>query len=720
MRHRIWQIGVYLLFVTPAMAQQWRALLPQAHEWSGYLHDTARGRTVLFGDDPVSYTWEYDGQQWQPHQTAHEPPRVAVAACYAAGWNRIVLFTASQTTAPETWTYDGTDWTRVITAHVPLRRWNTCMTFDSGRQRAILFGGDSNSSLLYDTWEFDGVDWHAIGVPNPPAVRTYHALCYDPVRQRTVLHGGRTLPLVTLHDTWEYDGTAWTQVPTANTPPYASWMWWHPMLQRLVMMFGSTLWLYDGTNWTQSTIANLPNLQSGVVYDEARNRLVMFGYNETWEYDGVAWERRTAAPPPVATPSMATDLPNQRVVWYGENSTWAHDASGWHALPTTGVPTIANGALVHDAQRDSFLLFGGGATFPPSNCELWELHGAAWQPVLTPQAPPFRSAPGFAFDPVHHRAVVFGGGDGPGSVTRYADTWEYDGANWQRVFTPITPTARSQAAMAFDPASNCIVLFGGNDGSLTPRPDTWLYDQTGWRQLLTPHAPFGSWSPAFAHDPWRGRLVLHGGDPGNGGATDELWEFDGADWSQRSPAGASLALRNHAIAFDPASNGMILAGGTSGSGAFAGTNSWTLEYAPAATWARYGGGCPGSAGIPELAIPVGSLPQLGSTLALQLHNLPTAPGFVWLAFGFGIDRWQGQPLPYDLAGLGLAACQLWIAPAPGLGAAILHQGTNATYALPLPSSQSLAGQRFGAQAFVMDSSMPGAFTLSNAALATVY
>lgn len=720
MRHRIWQIGVTLLFVTPAMAQQWRSLLPQAHEWSGYLHDTARARTVLFGNDPVAYTWEYDGTHWQPHLTAHEPPRVPAATCYAAGWNRIVLFTASQNTAPETWTYDGTDWAQVITAHVPLRRWNTGMTFDSGRQRAILFGGDSNSSLLYDTWEFDGVDWHAIGVPNPPAVRTYHALGYDPVRQRTVLHGGRTLPFVTLHDTWEYDGTAWTQIPTANTPPAASGMFWHPMLQRLVMMFGSTLWLYDGTNWSQSTIANLPSWQGGVVYDDARNRLVMFGSNETWEYDGVAWERRTQAPPQAANPSMATDQPNQRVAWYGESRTWAHDASGWHAIATTGVPTIANGVLAHDPRRDAFLLFGGAAQYPPADCELWELHGAVWQPVLTPQAPPFRAAPGFAFDARRHRAVVFGGTDGQGSVTRYADTWEYDGANWQQVFTPVAPAARSRAAMAFDPSNGCIVLFGGDDGSLTPRPDTWLYDQSGWRQLLTPHAPFGTWDAAFAHDPWRGRLVLHGGDPGNGGTSSELWEFDGADWSQLAPTGANLALRKHAMTFDPASNEVILAGGTLSNGAIAGTNSWTLHRTPAALWARFGSGCPGSAGRPELSTPVGSVPQLGSTLVLQLDNLPSGPGVAWLAFGFGIDRWLGQALPYDLAGFGMPGCQLWIAPATGLGALMLPTGTHATYALALPSAPSLAGQRFGIQAFVLDPATNGGFALSNAALATMY
>jgi hypothetical protein len=56
-------------------------------------------------------------------------------------------------------------------------------------QRVVLFGGSSNSGLVGDTWEWDGEQWTQLG-DTGPLPRSGHALTYDSGRQRIVLFGG--------------------------------------------------------------------------------------------------------------------------------------------------------------------------------------------------------------------------------------------------------------------------------------------------------------------------------------------------------------------------------------------------------------------------------------------------------------------------------------------------------------------------------------------------
>ena len=42
----------------------------------------------------------------------------------------------------DTWEYNGSNWAKINTAHAPSGRWVTFMTYDSNRQRCVLFGGE--------------------------------------------------------------------------------------------------------------------------------------------------------------------------------------------------------------------------------------------------------------------------------------------------------------------------------------------------------------------------------------------------------------------------------------------------------------------------------------------------------------------------------------------------------------------------------------------------
>jgi hypothetical protein len=75
------------------------------------------------------------------------------------------------------------------------------MTFDSDRQRALLFGGRGGAALTGDTWEWDGSAWTHVDDVGLPT-RELHGLGYAPDRNRAVVFGGSGAN-GTLADTWE-------------------------------------------------------------------------------------------------------------------------------------------------------------------------------------------------------------------------------------------------------------------------------------------------------------------------------------------------------------------------------------------------------------------------------------------------------------------------------------------------------------------------------------
>src|ERR1039458_6866847 len=80
-------------------------------------------------------------------------------------------------------------------------------TYDSQRDRLVLFGGRNGEVLFADTWEFDGSDWKPTFMAGP-SLRSGGPAVYDSARSVTVLYGGFR-PLAALGDTWEWNGEQW-------------------------------------------------------------------------------------------------------------------------------------------------------------------------------------------------------------------------------------------------------------------------------------------------------------------------------------------------------------------------------------------------------------------------------------------------------------------------------------------------------------------------------
>jgi hypothetical protein len=201
------------------------------------------------------------------------------------------------------------------------------------------------------------------------------------------------------------------------------------------------------------------------------------------------------------------------------------------------------------------------------------------------------------YDEATGNTVLFGGTDATGlnnigNVT--GDTWTWDGTTWTQQFPAASPSARFYGAMAYDPATGDVVLFGGADPNGYALGDTWTWDGTTWTQQFPATSPSAHIGAAMAYDPTTGDMVLFGGVSGrcggtgvcSSGETADTWTWDGTTWTQQFPATSPSARAGAAMAYDPVTAGMVLFGGTSNGLSFLG-DTWTWD---GTTWTQRSSG----------------------------------------------------------------------------------------------------------------------------------
>lgn len=114
----------------------------------------------------------------------------------------------------------------------------------------------------------------------------------------------------------------------------------------------------------------------------------------------------------------------------------------------------------------------------------------------------------------------------------------------------------------------------------------------------------------------------------------------------------------------------------------------------------FGTGCAGGGGIPGLDIDAGSVPRVNASFALKITNLPSQPGFYYVIIGFSRTSWLGLSLPYDLTGVGLTGCTVYVS--VDIVIPTSHNGTMSTFVITVPNDPSLGGQTFYAQGLTME------------------
>jgi hypothetical protein len=293
------------------------------------------------------------------------------------------------------------------------------MAYDPAIGKLVLFGGDEINSLG-DTWTYDGRSWAQQHPATSPPARAGAAMAYDPAIGKLVLYGGVGINEGSVFtDTWTYDGETWTQVGLA-VPLQQQ----HPTSEPAV--------------WGYISMAYDPDLGKLFVFGtpKANGPSARF---ETWTYNGTTWTRASPAGSP----------PGQE----------------------------PEGPVVYDAALKKFVLYTDFQG-PSGGGETWTYDGTAWAKQAAARISNLTEDMAMAYNPATGQTVVFGGfGFDPmqrGSAGPPTDaTRTYDGTTWTNQSPPTAPSPRYRTVMAYDPALNGLVLFGGDSGGQLA--DTWTY-----------------------------------------------------------------------------------------------------------------------------------------------------------------------------------------------------------------------------------------------------
>src|SRR6185503_8107256 len=115
--------------------------------------------------------------------------------------------------------------------------------------------------------------------------------------------------------------------------------------------------------------------------------------------------------------------------------------------------------MAFDAERGRVVVFGGSATTESAFDDTWEFDGARWE-RFTAAGPAGRVHHALQYDPVAHAVVAFGGFAPRGA--EFGDTWAWNGTRWSRIAQDVAP--RTHARMAFHERLGALMLIGGIGG----------------------------------------------------------------------------------------------------------------------------------------------------------------------------------------------------------------------------------------------------------------
>jgi hypothetical protein len=161
-----------------------------------------------------------------------------------------------------------------------------------------------------------------------------------------------------------------------------------------------------------------------------------------------------------------------------------------------------------------------------------------------------------AYDPATHEVILFGGRDSSGKVL--GDTWAWNGSSWRLLQPASSPPARAGAGMAWDSASGRLVLAGG---MVDPRPAA---ANSSINSCPTTTAAAGNViacasGAGACPQPQTQGAVTCAEIPVVNPILDDTWIFDGSDWRQEHPAHPVTTIGPASMAGQPG-GGVVLIG----------------------------------------------------------------------------------------------------------------------------------------------------------------
>jgi len=278
----------------------------------------------------------------------------------------------------------------------------------------------------------------------------------------------------------------------------------------------------------------------------------------------------------------------------GLNATWVYDPGNrtWNALhPTISPIGRGDGMFVYDERADSFILFGGwheeanGTYTRLDDTWLFSLQSTTWterRPTLSPSA---RSDSEVAYNPLVDTVLLIGGFSGSAYL---GDIWSYTPGNntWSPRPAAVEPSPRADGRLVYIAGQDRFILFGDNDYSgpnhaFHHLADTWTYtwNSNVWKPLILKDGPSARDYPMFAFDPVT-KLALITGGYGNGTILNDLWAFDTTidSWVDLSTPISPPPRFAATGGFDRMNHVLVLFSGLANTGLLADT--WHYAYQP--------------------------------------------------------------------------------------------------------------------------------------------
>ena len=186
-------------------------------------------------------------------------------------------------------------------------------------------------------------------------------------------------------------------------------------------------------------------------------------------------------------------------------------------------------------------------------------------PIALPAAPPIRPSArvdaAMAYDPAGGDVILFGGlVIGSEGLTTLSDTWSWDGSQWTELHPTVSPPGLSGALLAYDPSTERLVLTGGDTarpgGPLEETDSTWTWDGSTWASQPAGTLPAADLPSALGTDSATGQLILVTSQPGC--ESTATWRWSGATWALLHPAASPPPAAVDSLAYDPRSESLDL------------------------------------------------------------------------------------------------------------------------------------------------------------------
>ena len=251
-------------------------------------------------------------------------------------------------------------------------------------------------------------------------------------------------------------------------------------------------------------------------------------------------------------------------------------AANWYQqLPANSPSGRFSQSMSYDAAQKNVVMFGGQVNNTQFLNDTWTWNGNNWTNV-TPSnpsnSPSPRSSAAIAYDPATGQVVLFGGYSiDPNTYSQisYGDTWVWNGSTWTQAGGG--PSARYNATMVYDVATQSIVLFGGS-GPGGVMSDTWIWNGSSWSQGAS--GPGQRYGQGMAYDPVHQQVVMFGGYDGgisagggggeNGGYLYDTWLWNGSSWSEVYPSTIPDGRYDQGMDYDAALGQVFMFGGYDG------------------------------------------------------------------------------------------------------------------------------------------------------------